>query len=372
MADALAAKLALIVPRAADDEQALLAPFADPRVAERISQQIDAGLETPGARDVTASYREGPRLVTLDGCTYLQPTVVLCDSPDHPLANREFLFPFAAVVKVTPERCRAMPEPMGKTLVVTALTRDRALLDRLLASPLVDRLNVGPIATNQISWDQPHEGNLFEHLYARRSFQAAEPLRGQRPGPPSREDPVADGRRRQHVLRQLPARQRARGRAPRARPRRRSHAGLHADPHRRAERQPAVTCSSAASASSSSSTRRSSATRRDLLDRLWDADWVIRMATKRQIKVDPKSLGELTVSMLRGEHGFQRKEIDKMLDWLATERPLRRRQPAVHAAARPGGAAAARARASRSAARCRARICFSTGSASRTASSRSI
>ncbi len=59
-----------------------------------------------------------------------------------------------------------------------------------------------------------------------------------------------------------------------------------------------------------------------VLDRLWDADWVIRMATKRQIKVDPKSLGELTVSMLRGEDGFQRKEIGKMLDWLATERPF--------------------------------------------------
>jgi glycosyltransferase involved in cell wall biosynthesis len=57
-----------------------------------------------------------------------------------------------------------------------------------------------------------------------------------------------------------------------------------------------------------------------VLDRLWDADWVIRMATKRQIKVDPQSLGELTVSMLRGEHGFQRKEIDKMLAWLASER----------------------------------------------------
>jgi hypothetical protein len=27
------------------------------------------------------------------------------------------------------------------------------------------------IQTNQISWDQPHEGNLFEHLYARRSFR---------------------------------------------------------------------------------------------------------------------------------------------------------------------------------------------------------
>lgn len=55
------------------------------------------------------------------------------------------------------------------------------------------------------------------------------------------------------------------------------------------------------------------------VDRLWDAEWVIRMASKRQIKVDPKSLGELTVSMLRGEDGFQRKEIAKLLDWLKTE-----------------------------------------------------
>ena len=55
------------------------------------------------------------------------------------------------------------------------------------------------------------------------------------------------------------------------------------------------------------------------VDRLWDAEWVIRMASKRQIKVDPKSLGELTVSMLRGEEGFQRKEIIKLLDWLKTE-----------------------------------------------------
>jgi glycosyltransferase involved in cell wall biosynthesis len=43
------------------------------------------------------------------------------------------------------------------------------------------------------------------------------------------------------------------------------------------------------------------------------------MASKRQIKVDPKSLGEMTVSMLRGEHGHQRKEIAKLLDWLKSE-----------------------------------------------------
>jgi hypothetical protein len=58
--------------------------------------------------------------------------------------------------------------------VVTALTSDKRMVNRLLGSSLVDRLNVGPIATNHISWDQPHEGNLFEHLYARRSYQAIE------------------------------------------------------------------------------------------------------------------------------------------------------------------------------------------------------
>jgi acyl-CoA reductase-like NAD-dependent aldehyde dehydrogenase len=176
VAETLARKLAAIVPRGPEDEQALLAPFADPKVAERISQQIDAGLAVDGARDVTAAHRTGPRVAVRDGCTYLLPTVVLCDSSDHPLANREFLFPFAAVVKVSSDEMRRMPAPMGKTLVVTALTSDRALVDRLLESPQVDRLNVGAIPTNQISWDQPHEGNLFEHLYARRSFQAAQAL----------------------------------------------------------------------------------------------------------------------------------------------------------------------------------------------------
>jgi glycosyltransferase involved in cell wall biosynthesis len=56
-----------------------------------------------------------------------------------------------------------------------------------------------------------------------------------------------------------------------------------------------------------------------LLDRLWDSDWALRLATSRQIKVDPRNLGALTVSMLRGERGFQRKEIRKLLDWLVTE-----------------------------------------------------
>ena len=109
-------------------------------------------------------------MVTLDDATYLLPTVVHCQSPDHPLANREFLFPFASVVEVDQ---RELPERLGPTLVVTALTEDPRLIEKLIASPLVDRLNIGPIPTMKIAWDQPHEGNLFEHLYARRAFQKA-------------------------------------------------------------------------------------------------------------------------------------------------------------------------------------------------------
>lgn len=173
IADALAARLAVIGPRAADDEQAAIAPFTDPRIAEWIDGQIEAGLREPGAIDLTAAHRKGPRLVRWEGCTYLLPTIIYCDSPSHPLANREFLFPFAAVVEMSAEDVAAVPTPFGPTLVVTALTGDRRLVDRLIESPLVDRINVGPIKTNQIAWDQPHEGNLFEHLYARRSYQQA-------------------------------------------------------------------------------------------------------------------------------------------------------------------------------------------------------
>ena len=46
---------------------------------------------------------------------------------------------------------------------------------------------------------------------------------------------------------------------------------------------------------------------------LWDSAPVIRMAAGRGVSVDPKDLGELTVSMLRGEEGFQAKEVRKLV-----------------------------------------------------------
>lgn len=170
IAEALAERLAGVVPRDEADEQAQIAPFADAGTAARISRMIDAELDEGGARDITASYRQSGRLAIYQECSYLLPTIVLCDSPENPLANREFLFPYASVVPVRQEE---IPRALGPSLVVTAVTHDRGLIARLLSSPNVGRLNLGAIPTCKISWDQPHEGNLFDHLYARRAFQCA-------------------------------------------------------------------------------------------------------------------------------------------------------------------------------------------------------
>ena len=56
-----------------------------------------------------------------------------------------------------------------------------------------------------------------------------------------------------------------------------------------------------------------------LLDRLWDSTPALRLASKRQIKVDPHVLGEMTVSMLKGMDGYQRKEIDKLVEFVKGE-----------------------------------------------------
>ena len=166
IAEALAERFAKIGPRAEDDPEAAVAPFAAPDVARRISLMIDQEME--GTADLVEAKRGTPRVAEKDGCTYLLPSVVQC-SKEHALANREFLFPYASVVQVD---AAEIPHCLGPTLVCTAITSDKALQRRLLESNHIGRLNFGPISTMKISWDQPHEGNLFDHLYSRRAFQS--------------------------------------------------------------------------------------------------------------------------------------------------------------------------------------------------------
>lgn len=56
-----------------------------------------------------------------------------------------------------------------------------------------------------------------------------------------------------------------------------------------------------------------------LLDRLLDRPGLVKWLGKFSSSRRPETLGALTVSMLRGEHGRQAKELDKMLAWLEQE-----------------------------------------------------
>jgi acyl-CoA reductase-like NAD-dependent aldehyde dehydrogenase len=170
IADALARELGPVQPTRPEDPAARLSGFANPKMADFIDAQIEEGLRTPGAEDVTARYRQGPRKVEFEGGVYLRPTIVRCDSFDHPLANREFLCPYASVVEVPQDQMLAK---IGYTLACTAITRDPAFIEALEAFPEIERLNIGPVSTMTISWDQPHEGNLFEFLWKRRAFERA-------------------------------------------------------------------------------------------------------------------------------------------------------------------------------------------------------
>jgi acyl-CoA reductase-like NAD-dependent aldehyde dehydrogenase len=167
LAEAIAERLAARRALPADDPAATLAAFANPAAAERINAVIEHGLRE-GAIDLCRAKRGTPRLVHSARTAWLLPTIVWCEDREHPLANREFLFPYASVIECPTAE---MPDAIGPTLVVSALGGDEAFRRALMASPNVDRLNLGAIPTWQLSWDQPHEGNLFEHLYRQRALQ---------------------------------------------------------------------------------------------------------------------------------------------------------------------------------------------------------
>ena len=279
---------------------ALLAPFADPRVAERISRADRRWRSaTPGAREVRRGYRQRAAARVALRRLHLPPA----DGRSLRIARAPARQPRVPLSVRGGRRSRRrgdarMPEPLGKTLVVTCAD------ERSPAARAPARLAVRRSAERRRRSRRSDQlGSAARRQPVRASLRPAVvsgglASRGERV---AREDPRSPAAPASmycgSCLRDnaLAAELIARGHDVVA------AARLHADAHRRAERQPPTRCSSAASASTSSSTAPLFRHTPRLLDRLWDSEWALRLASKRQIKVDPKSLGELTVSMLRGE-----------------------------------------------------------------------
>jgi glycosyltransferase involved in cell wall biosynthesis len=54
-------------------------------------------------------------------------------------------------------------------------------------------------------------------------------------------------------------------------------------------------------------------------DRLLNSPGLLRWVSKFAVSVRAEELGDLTVSMLEGSHGKQRKEVEKLVDWFETD-----------------------------------------------------
>ncbi|HEY7545768.1 MAG TPA: aldehyde dehydrogenase family protein [Blastocatellia bacterium] len=167
IAEALAERMGPVEVKPPEDPEARLAAFTVPGAARAIWNSIEAGLGEAGVEHITGRF--GPRLVERERCGYLRPVVIHCDSTEKTMANTEFMFPFASVVRCPQNE---MLRRIGSTLVASAITYDEKFQRQLMDATHIDRLNLGPVPTIQLDWLQPHEGNIVEFLFRPRAFQS--------------------------------------------------------------------------------------------------------------------------------------------------------------------------------------------------------
>ncbi len=169
IAQAIAERIGPVDVTPPSDPEAKLAAFTVPAMATGTHAMVQQDLAESGVEDMTAAF--GEKLIERDHCAYLRPMVVHADSPDRQVASKEYMFPFVSVVQC-PEK--DMLNRIGPTLVGTVLTRNESLIEAAGACVEIDRLNIGPIATNRLNWLQPHEGNIIDFLFRSRAYQIAE------------------------------------------------------------------------------------------------------------------------------------------------------------------------------------------------------
>ena len=168
IAAAIAERVGPVDVKKCADDTAELAAFVNPAMATGTWSMVSQDIDQDGVTDMTAGF--GDRLVEHEHCAYLRPMVVHANSASAAVAAKEYMFPFVSVVQC-PQK--DMLKQIGQTLVGTAITNDENWVAELTDATHIDRLNIGPIATNRLNWLQPHEGNLIDFMYRSRAYQVA-------------------------------------------------------------------------------------------------------------------------------------------------------------------------------------------------------
>ena len=166
LANLLARRWAAIRGAPLDDETGVLAGFPDPNRAALLSNELDEALKIPGATDVSADARGCSRVDQEGALSFVLPTVVWATDPEHPLVRRERPFPVVTIVQIPEQNIVSW---IGPTLSATVVSGKKKLIQELTRSAKIHTLHVGSIPTTKKFWGQPHEGNLFELLFAHRA-----------------------------------------------------------------------------------------------------------------------------------------------------------------------------------------------------------
>ncbi|MEU9317250.1 aldehyde dehydrogenase family protein [Streptomyces sp. NPDC048295] len=156
LAEALAARLSTLPGLPPQDERAVL-----PVCGLKRARAFDSYLRFVAAG--TRPWLGGDGIVEDlgDGSAVLRPAVHQAESAGAEQLRTELPFP---CVWVAPWNRADGTAPLRDTLVLTALTRDRELLDRLLAEPTVANVHVGDHPTHWMAPGIPHDSYLSDFL----------------------------------------------------------------------------------------------------------------------------------------------------------------------------------------------------------------
>ncbi|MFD1147858.1 aldehyde dehydrogenase family protein [Saccharothrix hoggarensis] len=156
LAAAIAERLAGLPSLPPEDDRAVL-PVQNAESARAVERYLRAQ-----ARESKAWLGGDGILDELgDGSTVLRPAVHQLDSADDRRLGVELPFPCVWVAPWSPEDGTA---PLRGTLVLTAMTNDHALVDRLLDEPTISNVYLGDHPTYWLEPGVPHDGFLGEFL----------------------------------------------------------------------------------------------------------------------------------------------------------------------------------------------------------------
>jgi acyl-CoA reductase-like NAD-dependent aldehyde dehydrogenase len=162
LAEAIAERLSTIAVLPTDDERAIL-PTQNIDAATALASHLAtvAAGTTPllGADQVVAALS--------DSYAALRPAVHLLAKPDVTKLNVELPFP---CVWVSPWSRADGLEPLRHSLVISAITDDKDLIDDLLAEPTIANVYGGRHPTHHTAPDIPHDGFLADFLMRNKGF----------------------------------------------------------------------------------------------------------------------------------------------------------------------------------------------------------